>query len=73
MKIEDKDLEIGCLIDNKQRVGNTIINVGTPSAGVRIKHIPTGYIVGVQKSRSQYQNRKIAMDFLQAMLEENPK
>lgn len=64
IKIKDEDLEF----DASRSSGAGGQNVNKVNTAVRIKHIPTGIVVECQTQRYQAQNRKIAMQMLQAKL-----
>jgi len=40
-----------------------------PDSAVRIRHLPTGIVAQATESRSQWENRAVAMKRLQALLE----
>lgn len=62
--IRDEDLEF----EASRSSGAGGQNVNKVSTAVRIRHIPTGIVVEAQSQRYQEQNRKIAMQLLQAKL-----
>jgi protein subunit release factor A len=43
--------------------------VGNIGSGVRITHLPTGFIVGSMKERSQHKNKEKALEHLEFLLE----
>ena len=40
-------------------------HAGSPAADVRVTHLPTGIMAQCGESRSQHQNRKVAMEMVE--------
>ncbi len=64
IQLEDKDLEISTFRSG----GAGGQNVNKVSTAVRVKHIPSGFVVSSQRERSQAQNKEIALKILKSKL-----
>jgi len=64
----DEDLLADCEMETFCSSGPGGQNVNRRETAVRLRHLPTGVVVTCQKERSQYRNRKLALEILRRKL-----
>ena len=65
----DENLLNECRVETMRAGGRGGQHVNTTDSAVRLTHILTGISAKVQQSRSQHENKKIALDILRCKLE----
>jgi len=58
-----------CIVETMRSSGKGGQHVNTTDSAVRLTHMPTNISVKIQQSRSQHQNKKIALEILRKKLE----
>ena len=67
--LNDDDLLNLCRVETMRAGGKGGQHVNTTDSAVRLTHIPTGVSVKVQRTRSQHENKVIALEILRGKLE----
>jgi peptide chain release factor 2 len=67
--VSDQDLLSECHVETMRASGSGGQHVNTTDSAVRLTHLPTGITVKVQKSRSQHDNKEVALQILRTKLE----
>jgi len=65
----DDELLQECTVETMRASGSGGQHVNTTDSAVRITHLQTGITIKVQQSRSQHQNKVLALELLRAKLE----
>lgn len=68
--LADQELLAQCRVDTFRAGGQGGQHQNKTESGVRLTHLQSGLVVVARDSRSQHQNRKIALARLRALLEE---
>lgn len=66
---DDETLLGECQVETYHSSGPGGQNVNKRETAVRIRHLPTGIVITCQEHRSQYRNRRCALDRLREELE----
>ena len=65
----NKDLLAECKVETMRSSGKGGQHVNTTDSAVRLTHIPTGITIKIQQSRSQHQNKQLALELLSKKIE----
>lgn len=65
----DEDLLAECEVETYCASGPGGQNVNRRSTAVRLRHRPTGVVVTCQRERSQWQNKRVALEWLRGKLQ----
>jgi protein subunit release factor B len=69
-RLPDDELLAQCRVDTFRSGGAGGQHQNKTESGVRLTHLPSGLVVTARESRSQHQNRKVALNRLRLALEE---
>ncbi|MFV1988136.1 MAG: peptide chain release factor-like protein [Gemmatimonadota bacterium] len=69
-RLPDDELLAECRVDTFRSGGAGGQHQNKTESGVRLTHLPTGLVATARESRSQHQNRRVALTRLRAVLEE---
>jgi protein subunit release factor B len=66
---DDEDLLAQCIVNTFRSTGHGGQSVNTTDSAVRLRHMPSGISVVARRERSQYLNKRAAIDQLREKLE----
>jgi protein subunit release factor A len=70
---EDEDLLAQCVVNTFRSTGHGGQSVNTTDSAVRLRHLPSGIVVVARRERSQFLNKRIALEQLREKLADENK